>query len=172
MQKTPLERAVMLGKLLSGSLHPQQVTAIIIVSISAMSLLIFLMTAIIASAAQKVSTLKLETALKRDMIERGMSAAAIAQVVNSTAAPETASNLPCASEAVVSKDGEWHTALVLQMADDRYYVHYVGCEMDENEWVDDDRIRFRNWSKDHDQIADSRIPRNGAPRKPRMEMEV
>jgi len=162
----------MLGSLLSEPLNSQQVTAIVIVSFSAVCLLIFLMTTIIASTWQKVSTTKLETALKREMIEHGMSAGAIVQVINSRATPDAAVNLPCASEAVVSKDGEWQTALVLQMSDDRYYVHYVGSDMDANEWVDEDRIRFRNWSKDPGPIADSRTGRNGAPRKQPMEMEL
>jgi len=162
----------MLGSLLSDSLSSQQVTAIVIVSLSAVCLLVFLMTTVIAGTWQKASGLKLETALKREMIERGMSADAIARVINCRATPEGAVNLPCACEAVVSKDGDWQTALVLQMSDDRYYVHYVGSAMDENEWVDDDRIRFRNWSKDPELIAESQPARNRAPRKQPMEMEV
>jgi len=162
----------MLGALLSEPLTSQQVTAIVIVSLSAICLLIFLMTTVIAGTWQKASALKLETALKREMIERGMSADAIAQVINSGATPVGAVNLPCACEAVVNKDGDWQTGLVLQMSDDRYYVHYVGSDMDENEWVGEDRIRFRNWSKDSELIAESRPGRNGAPRKPPIEMEL
>jgi hypothetical protein len=162
----------MLGELLSEPLNSQQVTAIVIVSFSAVCLLIFLMTVVITSACQKVSALKHETLLKRAMIDRGMSADAIVQVVSSRAVPEGAVNLACACEAVVNRHGDWQTALVLQMADDRYYVHYVGSDMDENEWVDEDHIRFRNWSKDPDPIADSRPVRNGAHRKQPMEMEL
>ncbi len=162
----------MLGTLLSEPLSSQQVTAIVIVSLSAVSLLIFLMTTVIAGTWQKTSALKLEMALKRAMIDRGMPADAIAQVVGSRATPEGAVNLPCACEAVVKKDGEWQTGLVLQMADSRYYVHYVGSEMDANQWVDEDDIRFRNWSKDPEPIADSRPARNGAPRKQPMEMDL
>jgi RNA binding activity-knot of a chromodomain len=153
-------------------LNSQQVTAIVIVSLSAICLLIFLMTTVIAGTLQKALTVRHETVLKREMIERGMSADAIAQVINSRATPESAVNLPCACEAVVNKDGDWQTGLVLQMSADRYYVHYVGSDMDENEWVDEDRIRFRNWSKDPELIAESRPARNGAPRKQPMEMEL
>ena len=162
----------MLGSLLSEPLTSQQVTAIVIVSLSAICLLIFLMTTVIAGTWQKASALKLETALKREMIERGMSADAIVQVINSRATPEGAVNLPCACEAVVNRDGEWQTGLVLQMSDDRYYIHYVGSDMDENEWVNEDRIRFRNWSKEPELTAESRPTRNGSPRKPPIEMEL
>jgi hypothetical protein len=51
-------------------------------------------------------------------------------------------------------------------------VHYVGSDMDENEWVGEDRIRFRNWSKEPELIAESHRARNGAPRKQPMEMEL
>ncbi|HKI19332.1 MAG TPA: Tudor-knot domain-containing protein [Isosphaeraceae bacterium] len=162
----------MLGSLLSEPLNSQQVTAIVIVSLSAVCLLIFLMTAVIASTWQKASALKLETALKREMIERGMSAEAIAQVIDSRAVPEGTVSLPCACEAVVNRDGEWQTGLVLQISDDRYYVHYVGSDMDENEWVDEDRIRFRNGSRDSEVITESRTGRTGAPWKQPIETEL
>ncbi|MGO9918826.1 MAG: Tudor-knot domain-containing protein [Isosphaeraceae bacterium] len=162
----------MLGSLISDSLTSQQVTAIVIVSLSALCLLIFLMTTVIAGTWQKASALKHETALKREMIERGMSADAIAQVISCRVTPEGAVNLPCACEAVVNSDGEWHTGLVLQMSEDQYYVHYVGTDMDDNEWVGEDRIRFRNWSKEPALSAESHLTRNGSPRKPPVEMEL
>ncbi len=162
----------MLGSLLSESLTSQQVTAIVIVSVSAISLLVFLMTTVIAGTWQKMSALKIETVLKRDMLDRGMTADAIAQVVNCQATPAGAVSLPCACEVVVNKDDEWQTALVLQMSDGRYYVHYVGRDMDENEWVEEDRIRFPNWSNNSDSAAESRVMRNGARRKQPREMEV
>jgi hypothetical protein len=162
----------MLGRLLSEPLSANQITSIVIVSVSVLSLLVFLVTTVLAGALQKSAATKHEMALKRAMINQGMSADAIVQVINCRPAPEDTVNLPCACEAVVNKDGEWQTGLVLQMADDRYYVHYVGTEMDENEWVDEDRIRFRAWSNNPDLIAEARIGRNGLPRKQPMEMEV
>jgi len=162
----------MLGSLLSESLNSTQVTAIVIVSVCTISLLIFLMTTVIAGTWQKVSTQNHESSLKRAMIDRGMPAEAIVQVMNSRTTPEDAVSLPCASEAVVSKDGEWQPGLVLQMSNDRYYVHYVGRDMDENEWVDEDRIRFRAWSQSPDSIVEPRMARNGAPRKQPIEMEL
>jgi hypothetical protein len=162
----------MVGSLISESLNSEQVTAIVIVAMGASCLLIFLITTVVVGTWHKTAALKHETALKRAMIDRGMAADAIVQVLNSHATPVGAANLSCACEAVVQKDGEWQTGLVLQMADDRYYVHFVGSEMNENEWVGEDRIRFRAWSSDPAAIADSRIGRNGAPRKQPMEMEV
>jgi hypothetical protein len=162
----------MLGSLLSESLSSSQVTAIVIVSVGTISLLVFLMTTTIMGTIQTMSAQQHDTALKRAMIERGMPADAIVQVVNSRANPDGAVNLPCACEAVVNKDGEWQPGLVLQMSNDRYYVHYVGSDMDENEWVDEDRIRFRAWSQNPDSIVEPRLVRNAAPRKHPMEMEV
>ena len=162
----------MLGSLLSEPLSSSQVTAITIVSIGSISLLVFLMTTVIVGTWQKAAATKQETALKRAMIDRGMSADAIAQVINSRSTPEGAVNLPCACEAVVNRDGEWQSGLVLQMENDRYYIHYIGSDMDENEWVDEDRIRFRPWSNSLDVSAESRYARNGAARKPPVEMEV
>lgn len=162
----------MLGSLLLEPFSSQQVTAIVIVSVSVMSLLVFLMTTVIAGTWQKMSALKLETDLKREMLGRGMTADAIAQVINCRATPESAASPPCACEAVVNKDGEWQTALVLQTTDDRYYVHYVGREMDENEWVGVDRIRFANWSENAERMQPFHLGRNGGPRKQPMELEV
>jgi hypothetical protein len=162
----------MLGSLVSEPLSSQQVTAIVIVSISVISLLLFLMTTVIAGTCQKISALKIETGLKRNMIERGMTADAIAKVIGCRAVPESAADMPCACEAVVNRDGEWQTALVLGMADDRYYVHHVGSDMDENEWVDEDRIRFRNWSESSDRIGQSQFVFKNAPRKQPVEMNL
>ena len=82
------------------------------------------------------------------MIARGMSADEIVQVI--TASKGEAMDLPCASEVLVESDGNWQAALVLQAVNGEYYIHYLGSEMDNNEWVGPDRIRFP---------ADSRVPR-------------
>jgi hypothetical protein len=163
----------MLSDLFSDvNLNSEQVTAIVIVSISVVSLLIFLMTALVTSTWKSVSTAKLEIALKRQMIDRGMSAEAIAQVMNARAAPQKRANVPCACEVVVESDDEWHTALVLQVAGDQYYVHYVGTEMNENEWVGEGRVRFPAGSNDPEQIARFHSFANGALEKEPMQREV
>jgi hypothetical protein len=108
--------------------------------------------------------------LKHAMLAQGMTPEAIVQVIEARpggpaeARVAGAVDLPCASEAVVASDGEWRAALVLKEADGRYYVHFVGTDMDENEWVGLDRIRF---------ARDSHfVSSNGAPRKQPMEMEL
>jgi hypothetical protein len=103
--------------------------------------------------------------LKRDMIARGMSAAEIVQVIT---AKGEAMDLPCASEVVVEHDGDWHAALVLQAANDQYYIHYIGNEMDSNEWVGPDRIRFPAGSQVPQMLAEwqaAHASSNGVPRK-------
>jgi hypothetical protein len=136
-------------------------------------------TGIIAGAWQKVHANRAKYALTQQMIERGMSPDEIAQVVashrKSKKSATGAADLPCASEAVVEHDGEWHAALVLQVAQGRYHIHYVGTDMDENEWVSEDRIRFPNGSHVPGLMA-SLTPKtegfNGAPSKPPIEAEL
>ena len=36
---------------------------------------------------------------------------------------------------MIERDEEWHPGFVLKRDGDRYFVHYVGGEMSENEWV-------------------------------------
>jgi hypothetical protein len=76
------------------------------------------------------------------MLERGMSAVEIAQVLNRSTPGRNAVEYPCASEVAVNWEGDWYDALVLRREDDRFYIHYVGHDMSENEWVTADRVRF------------------------------
>jgi hypothetical protein len=120
---------------------------------------IIALVAIVATAWSQIHRLRLEGPLKQQMIERGMSAEDIVAVltnqmpgegaVGHPRASDEAIDFPCASEAVVEGDGEWHTALILKRDGERYYVHYVGTEMSDNEWVTSDRIRFPAASGDH-----------------------
>jgi hypothetical protein len=43
---------------------------------------------------------------------------------------------------VVESEGEWSPGLILKRDADRYYVHHVGQDMSDNEWVTADRLRF------------------------------
>jgi hypothetical protein len=99
-------------------------------------------------------------ALKQQMIERGMTADEIVQVLGPPS--EALDDLseeeddeagvvsgPYAGEVVVQREGyegEWHSALVLRRSGDRYLIHtcpgYEGCELPGNEWVKADRVRF------------------------------
>jgi hypothetical protein len=85
-------------------------------------------------------------------------------------------SLALACEAVVkNEDDDWVPALVMQMVEGRYFVHYVGQDMDENEWVNEDRVRFPAGSGLPELMASTlrdQPSRNGAPGKPPVEMEV
>ena len=102
-----------------------------------------------AGAWWKVNKLRLETALKQQMIDRGMSAEDIVTVLTRSKQSDAGTELPCASEVVVESNGEWHTGLILKREGERYYVHYVGTDMSENEWVTTDRVRFRASPEGH-----------------------
>jgi hypothetical protein len=101
-----------------------------------------------AGAWTKVHRLRLENALKQQMVDRGMPAADIVAIIKSQRPGEGAVELPCASEAIVNVDGEWGTALVLRHEGDRYLVHVVGTEMSDNRWVTGDCVRFAATSDD------------------------
>jgi hypothetical protein len=122
---------------------------------------------VIASAWEGVTKLRLKAglkqqviALKQQMIERGMTADEIVQVLGPPS--EALDDLsekeddeagvvsgPYAGEVVVEREGyegQWHSALVLRRSGDRYLIHscpgYEGCELPGNEWVQADRVRF------------------------------
>jgi hypothetical protein len=103
-------------------------------------------------------------ALKQQMIEQGMTADEIVQVLGppyealddlsqeEDDEPEEEDdkaeivNEPRAGEVLIEQEGEWHTALVLRRDGNRYLIHTCpgcyGAEMSDNEWVDADRLRF------------------------------
>ncbi len=98
--------------------------------------------AICAGAWSKVHKYRLETSLKQQMIDRGMSADDIVTVLTRSKLAEPGVEAPCACEVVVENGGEWQTGLVLKRDGERYYIHFVGTDMSSNEWVNSDRIRF------------------------------
>ena len=106
---------------------------------------------VIAEAWTQIRKLQLEVGLKRQMIDRGMSAEDIVSVLQNRRPGERAEELPCASEALVEIDDEWQTALVLKHEGDRYYLHVVGTDMSDNQWVTSDRVRFA--ARGHDGCA-------------------
>ena len=65
----------------------------------------------------------------------------IVSVLNNRRPGERAIESPCASEAIIEIDDEWQTALILKRDGERYFVHVVGTEMSENQWVTGDRLR-------------------------------
>ncbi|HZW34535.1 MAG TPA: hypothetical protein VFF52_27675 [Isosphaeraceae bacterium] len=98
---------------------------------------------IIVPAWANVHKIRLETSLKKQMIERGMPAEQILQVLNGRRQdPSGLVDYPCASEVVVESEGEWNPSLILKRDGERYLIHYVGTDMSDNEWVTSDRVRF------------------------------
>ena len=133
-------------------------------------------TGIVAGLLKSYAVARMEMALKRDMVERGMSADEIAQVINTHSTPdeeEEAVPLSLPSQVVVQADGEWHDALILKTAGGRCYVHFVGTDMDANTWVEQDCVRFPAGSDIPTLVAQagSATP-NGAPVKEPMMEEV
>jgi len=97
----------------------------------------------VADALSSSAVVRADNRLKHELIARGMSAAEIARVVAARVGRDGDEvDLPCASEAVVEWQGDWYPALVLKTSYGQFYVHYVGNEMDENEWVGEERVRF------------------------------
>ncbi len=83
-----------------------------------------------------------EIALKQQMVERGMSADEIIGVLSGAMPRKGVVDLPGACEVVVNIDGEWQPGLVLKSAGDQHFIHLVGTEMSDNQWVTSDRVRF------------------------------
>jgi hypothetical protein len=81
-------------------------------------------------------------ALKREMLDRGMSVEDIERVLGAERVEKAkkAASYPSATEVVVEQDGEWYAAILLKTTGEEYLVHYKGY--DEEEWVTLDRIRF------------------------------
>ena len=119
-------------------------------------------------------------ALKQQMIERGMTADEIVQILGppsealddlSEEEGEEAGDVtgPFAGEVVVEREGyegQWHSALVLRRSGDRYLIHtcpgYEGCELPGNEWVKADRVRFPASSSGQDDSPWGSADRTGA----------
>jgi hypothetical protein len=95
-----------------------------------------------AGAWTNVNKLRLDHAIKQQMLDRGLSTDDMLAVLAGTRHRQHGEELPCASEAAVNIDGEWHTGLILKQDADRYFIHFVGTEMSDNEWVSRERIRF------------------------------
>lgn len=124
-------------------LNPSQVTAIAIVGMGVFVFMVIALTGIFVPNWASVSKARMETALKQQMIERGMSADEIIKILSVPSSPATNTvDYPCASDVAVDCDGDYRPSLILKREDDRYFVHYVGYPPSENEWVPGARIRF------------------------------
>jgi hypothetical protein len=156
------------------TLSAEQTTAILIVLIGCLTGATIVIATTVAGVWWKLVSARLDAELKHTMIERGMSAESIVMVLRGRRHRGDWSggglSLPCACEALVEYGGEWVPALVLKADGGRYYVHHIGSDMSENEWVDPDRIHFPKGSPlaDHDGDPYS----CGTPRKGPVEAEV
>jgi hypothetical protein len=161
----------MVAELLSKTPHSTEAVVMLLVVLIGGGIAF---TAIVAGLLRSYAVARMEIALKRDMVERGMSAEAIARVINTHSTPsEDAVPLSWPSQVVVQSDGDWHDALVLKAAEGRYYVHFVGTEMDENQWVEQDCVRFPAGSNIPNLVAHAGcVTPNGAPAKEPMMEEV
>jgi hypothetical protein len=124
-----------------------QVVTLAIVGMGVGFVTLVSLTGIIVPAWTSVIKLRMETTLKQQLLDRGMS---VEDILNIMGAPATGTNTmdyPCASEVVIEKDDEWNPGFILRRDGDRYYVHYVGEDMSENEWVSGARVRFSESSK-------------------------
>jgi hypothetical protein len=170
----------MLGRMMSsGSLSADQTTAVMIVLAALSAVVLIAVPGIMFGTWAAVAKARADAALKRQMVDRGMSADEIVRVVTACGGGAVrvagAVDLPCACEAVVrDDDGDWCPALILQAGDGRYLVHYVGQDMDDNEWVGGDRVRLPAGSPLPELAARSHnYPgSNGTPGKPPVEAEV
>ena len=127
---------------LIAALSPTQNVILAIVAMGVGFVTLVSLAGIIVPAWASVCKLRLETALKQQMVDRGMSADEILTVLSGPAPSTNTIDFPCASEVVVESEGEWSPALILKRGDDRYFVHYVGYDLSDNEWVSGARVRF------------------------------
>jgi hypothetical protein len=123
-------------------LNPQQLTALLIVGSILAAVTLMAVTAIVCTTRQQLQQSAQRTALIQQMLERGLSADEVARVLDAGRPTNAGTPLPHPSEVVVEQGGDWHPAFVLQTAGEGYYVHYIGNDMSENEWVTADRVRF------------------------------
>jgi hypothetical protein len=153
----------MSGSSIVSTLGSGQLMTVLIV----MAAMLVPLAGIVFTSLQAILIRRYDTLLKRAMVERGMSAEEIRGVFQ---AEDGGQSPACASEVLVEKDGEWREALALRMAGDRYYVHFVGTDMSDNEWVDLHHVRFAAGAL-HDGFHSTPFP-NGVPEKGPIEAEL
>jgi hypothetical protein len=121
---------------------PGQLLALWISMMGIGTLVLISLIGVWAGTWTNVNKLRLDHALKQQMLDRGLSTDDMLAVLTGTRHREHGEQLPCASEVAVNIDGEWHTGLILKRDADRYFIHLVGTEMSDNQWVSVERVRF------------------------------
>lgn len=160
-----------------SNLNSSQILSLLIVTVIFGTGTVIAAVAIASNSLARASAVRTRGELTRAMLDRGLSADEIARVLGQQGHDlrDEPLLLPCACEAVVENHGEWSPALILQVAGGRYFVHFIGQEMDDNEWVEESRARFPAGSGLPDLMASARQGaswRNGTLGKPPVEVEV
>jgi hypothetical protein len=145
-----------------AELSPAQIVGLSIVAMGIGFVTLVSLAGIIIPAWASICKLRLETTLKHQMVDRGMSADEIVAVLNGPVPSAHTIDFPCASEVVVEWNEDWCPALILKRADDRYLVHYVGHDFSDNEWVAASRVRFPESSMRQDGSPWDELARAGA----------
>jgi hypothetical protein len=124
-------------------LPPDELLAVFIVMVGVIGVVVLAVPIVLAVQLRWMRESRINAELKREMLARGLSAEDIERVIGKGNGPhEPEGAIPSAGEVVVEHLGEWYSAVLLKRTDSRWFVHYVGADSDENEWVTADRIRF------------------------------
>jgi hypothetical protein len=121
---------------LAGTLDGDAFMGILFLSLAAAVGTVIAVTAIITTQARRYREVKLALELKRDLIERGVPIEQIERIVGPILSHSAR------GEVVVEQGGEWYPATVLNARAGLYYIHYEGYGQDEDEWVEEERVRF------------------------------
>ena len=144
----------MLANLLDGLSSSQGFGIIVVCSLVAGT--VIALAAILADARKALAVAD----LKRRMIDRGMSAEEIATVIG-LGEPAGGKSLPSPSEAVVEWGGDWHPAYILKQGGGKFFVHYIGNDVSENEWVEARRVRLPAATDQDDEAGWASAPAKG-----------
>jgi hypothetical protein len=126
---------------------------LIVIGVGVVGVVAWIAAECIAFERRKHEIARRQLALKEEMVQRGMSVEEIERVIRAGAAkPEVrgeeagdryALEGPATCDVVAQEsDGDWQRAILLRRDGDSWLVHYVGHDVDDNEWVGRDRIRF------------------------------
>jgi hypothetical protein len=126
-------------------------TGILFATLGILGLIAMVLLTVAMAERTKIRLAQIHVDLKRDMIQRGMSADEIERVL-AAGVPDSepardrdryAKVGPATCDvAVVDEDGDWQRAILLHMRGDSCLVHYVGTDIENNETVRRSRVRF------------------------------
>lgn len=121
---------------LASKLDGDEFMGILFLSLAAAVGTVIAITAILATQARRLREAKMSFAFKRDLIDRGVPIEQIERIAGPILGRSDH------GEVVVEQGGEWYPATVLHSRAGLYYIHYEGYGQDEDEWVEEERVRF------------------------------